>query len=149
MRAVVQRVTSASVSVDNEVIGQINHGFMVLLGVMQGDTEDDAAYITDKIVNLRVFSDDEGKMNRSLLDVGGALLLVSQFTLAGDARKGRRPSFSRAESPEAAQRMIEGMVSKFKSQGISVATGSFGADMQVSLVNDGPVTILLDSSKLF
>jgi len=149
MRAVVQRVTAASVTVDGETIGQIAQGFMVLLGVMQEDSLIDASYITEKIVHLRVFEDEEGKMNRSLLEVGGELLLVSQFTLAGDARKGRRPSFSRAENPEIAQRLIEEMVVDFSNLGIKVATGSFGAHMQVSLVNDGPVTILLDSSKLF
>ncbi|MGE5379549.1 MAG: D-aminoacyl-tRNA deacylase [Methylocystaceae bacterium] len=149
MRAVVQRVTQAEVKVDGISIGKINHGLMVLLAVMEDDRPADASYIVDKIVNLRIFEDDEEKMNRSLLDVEGEILLVSQFTLAGDARKGRRPGFSHAKEPEAAQAIIEDMVNQLKSIGIRVGTGSFGAHMQVSLVNDGPVTILLDSSKLF
>lgn len=149
MRAVVQRVSSASVAVDGKIVGRINAGFMVLLGVMQGDTAADADYIVEKVSNLRVFEDQDGKMNLSLKEVAGELLLVSQFTLAGDARKGRRPSFSRAENPESAMCMLDGMAQKFADQDIKVATGSFGADMQVSLVNEGPVTILLDSSKLF
>lgn len=149
MRAVVQRVTEASVVVADQEVGCIAHGFMVLLGVMQGDSSADAAYIVDKISNLRVFEDSEGKMNCSLMEVGGEILLVSQFTLAGDARQGRRPSFSQAEKPETAQRIIEDMVIQFSNRGIKVANGRFGAHMQVSLVNDGPVTILLDSKKLF
>ncbi|MGE5453596.1 MAG: D-aminoacyl-tRNA deacylase [Methylocystaceae bacterium] len=149
MRAVVQRVTNASVAVAGQVIGSISQGFMVLLGVMQDDNPADAAYIVDKISNLRIFEDDAGKMNRSLVEVGGEILLISQFTLAGDARKGRRPSFSQAENPDTAQGIIEDMADQLRNRGIKVANGCFGAHMQVSLVNDGPVTILLDSSKLF
>ena len=149
MRAVVQRVTRASVAVNDQITGEIGKGLMVLLGVEVGDGEKDLAYITDKVVNLRIFEDDAGKMNRSLQEVGGAILAVSQFTLLGDARDGRRPSFIRAERPEAADALYQKAVASWRGQGVLVETGVFGADMAVSLVNDGPVTILLDSRRVF
>ena len=149
MRAVIQRVTQASVTVESKIIGQIGKGYLVLLGVEESDTEKDQFYIADKTLHLRVFEDDAGKMNRSLLDVGGALLVVSQFTLLGDARTGRRPSFITAARPEIAVPMYEALVARWRAQGVVVETGVFGADMAVSLVNDGPVTILLDSRKGF
>ncbi|WP_166828022.1 D-aminoacyl-tRNA deacylase [Thalassoroseus pseudoceratinae] len=149
MRAVVQRVTEASVTVEDETVGQIGHGFLVLLGVGQDDTEADADYLAQKIVGLRVFEDDAGKMNRGLLDVGGELLVVSQFTLWGDCRKGRRPSFVAAAPPEKADPLYQHFVSAARSAGVTVATGRFRAEMQVSLINDGPVTLLLDSRKEF
>ena len=149
MRAVVQRVLRASVAVRDQITGEIGKGLMVLIGVEVGDGERDAAYIADKVLNLRVFEDDAGKMNRSLQEVGGAILAVSQFTLLGDARDGRRPSFIRAESPEAADALYQKAVASWRGQGVLVETGVFGADMAVSLVNDGPVTILLDSRRVF
>ena len=149
MRAVVQRVTEASVTVENETVGRIGHGFLVLLGVGQDDTEADADYLAQKIVGLRVFEDDAGKMNRGLLDVGGELLVVSQFTLWGDCRKGRRPSFVAAAPPEKADPLYQHFVSAARSAGATVATGRFRAEMQVALINDGPVTLLLDSHKEF
>jgi D-tyrosyl-tRNA(Tyr) deacylase len=149
MRAVIQRVTKASVRVENQIIGQIGKGLLVLVGVEASDTERDLSYIADKVPHLRIFEDEAGKMNRSLLDAGGALLLVSQFTLLGDARGGRRPSFITAARPETAVPMYEALAEKWRAQGITVETGAFGADMAVSLVNDGPVTILLDSRKGF
>ena len=148
MRAVVQRVTRASVAVNDQITGEIGKGLMVLIGVEVGDGERDAAYIADKVLNLRVFEDDAGKMNRSLQEVGGAILAVSQFTLLGDARGGRRPSFITAARPEVADPMYEALVERWRGEGIHVETGRFGADMKVSLVNDGPVTILLDSRKI-
>ena len=149
MRAVVQRVTQASVSVAGEVRGRIAQGFMVLIGVQDGDTKEDLRYIAEKVPNLRVFEDENGKMNRYLIDIGGEILAVSQFTLLGDARGGRRPSFIAAARPETADPLYEELVAGWRGRGIRVDTGVFGADMQVSLVNDGPVTILLDSRKLF
>ena len=149
MRAVVQRVTQASVSVAGETKGRIAQGFMVLIGVQEGDTQADLRYIAEKVPNLRVFEDENGKMNRSLMDIGGEILAVSQFTLLGDARGGRRPSFIAAARPETADPLYEELVADWRGRGIRVDTGVFGADMQVSLVNDGPVTILLDSRKLF
>lgn len=149
MRAVIQRVTQASVSVDGEIKGAIGAGFLVLIGVEAGDGEADLRYIADKVPNLRVFEDEQGKMNRSLMDVGGELLAVSQFTLLGDARGGRRPSFIAAARPEEANPMYERLAEDWRARGIRVETGVFGADMKVALVNDGPVTILLDSHKLF
>lgn len=149
MRCVIQRVTQASVSVDGEVIGRCGRGFLVLIGVYVDDTEADERYIAEKVPHLRVFEDEAGKMNRSLLDVGGQILAVSQFTLYGDARGGRRPSFITAARPEKAAPMVERLVERWRAQGIAVQTGRFGADMQVALVNDGPVTILLDSTKAF
>ncbi len=149
MRLVVQRVTRAKVTVEGEVVGAIDRGYLVLAGVGDGDTDEDMRYGVEKLVGLRVFEDDAGKMNRSILDVGGAILLVSQFTLLGDARHGRRPSFSNAARSETAAPMIDRMAAEIASRGIPVARGVFGADMQVELVNDGPVTILLDSKKTF
>ena len=149
MRAVVQRVLRASVAVRDQITGEIGKGLMVLIGVEVGDGERDAAYVADKVLNLRVFEDDAGKMNRSLQEVGGAILAVSQFTLLGDARDGRRPSFIRAERPEAADALYQKAVASWRGHGVLVETGVFGADMAVSLVNDGPVTILLDSRRVF
>ncbi len=149
MRAVIQRVTDACVRVEGEIVGQSGPGFLALIGVQEGDTDADLKYMADKVPNLRVFEDENGKMNRSLLDVGGEILAVSQLTLLGDARGGRRPSFIAAARPETANPMYERLVEAWRSRGIRVETGRFGADMKVSLVNDGPVTILLDSHKLF
>lgn len=149
MRAVVQRVSEASVTVDGEVTGKIATGFMVLLGVKDGDSDQNARYLAEKIAGLRVFEDTEGKMNLSLADVGGAMLVVSQFTLLGDCRKGRRPSFIAAAQPAEAERLYEYFVSVVKDLGIAVACGRFRTHMNVSLVNDGPVTLMLDSDKLF
>lgn len=149
MRAVVQRVTSASVSVDGERIGAIGKGLLVLLGVASGDTEQDASYLAEKIVNLRIFPDDQDKMNRSLLDTGGALLAVSQFTLLGDCRKGRRPSFIDAAPPDEGKRLYEVFCDAVRALGVHVETGRFQAMMDVALVNAGPVTMLLDSRKAF
>lgn len=149
MRAVIQRVERASVSVEGEIRGQIGAGFLVLIGVEEGDGDADFRYIAEKVPNLRVFEDEQGKMNRSLLDVGGELLAVSQFTLLGDARGGRRPSFITAARPETADPMYERLVAEWRARGIRVETGVFGAHMKVALVNDGPVTILLDSRRRF
>lgn len=149
MRAVIQRVEKASVSVEGEIRGQIGAGFLVLIGVEEGDGDADFRYIADKVPNLRVFEDEQGKMNRSLLDVGGEVLAVSQFTLLGDARGGRRPSFITAARPETADPMYERLVADWRARGIRVETGVFGAHMKVALVNDGPVTILLDSRRRF
>ena len=149
MRLVVQRVTRASVTVDGEVTGKIGKGFMVLVGAEVGDTEADARLCADKLAGLRVFVDDEGKMNRSVLDVGGAILLVSQFTLLGDARHGRRPSFIAAARPEEAEPLLVTMKAMLEEKGLHVETGRFRAHMDVELVNDGPVTILIDSRKVF
>lgn len=149
MRCVIQRVTSASVTVAGEQIGAIARGFMVLIGVSTEDTEKDVRYMAEKVPNLRIFEDEEGKMNRSLKDVGGAILAVSQFTLYGDARGGRRPSFIAAARPEEANERYEQLAEAWRAQGIPVETGRFRADMQVALVNDGPVTILMDSTKAF
>lgn len=149
MRLVVQRVTRASVTVDGEVTGKIGKGYMVLVGAEVGDTEADARLCADKLAGLRVFVDDEGKMNRSVLDVGGAILLVSQFTLLGDARHGRRPSFIAAARPEEAEPLLITMKAMLEEKGLHVETGRFRAHMDVELVNDGPVTILIDSRKVF
>lgn len=149
MRLVVQRVSRAKVTVDGAITGEIGRGYLALVGVAAGDTDGDMRYGVEKLVGLRVFEDAEGKMNRSVTDVGGSILLVSQFTLLGDARHGRRPSFSGAERPEIAERMIDRMAEEIAGRGIPVARGVFGADMQVELTNDGPVTILLDSKKTF
>lgn len=149
MRAVVQRTISSRVVVNDEEIAAIGPGLTVLLGVKKGDTVNDADYMLDKIINLRVFEDEAGKMNRSLMDVGGALLLVSQFTLYGDARRGRRPSFSEAEDPEPARELIDYCAGRARKQGIEVGTGRFGAEMLVQIDNHGPVTILLDSERIF
>lgn len=149
MRAVVQRVSNASVSVDGEITGSIETGLLVLLGVDEDDEEKDAQYVADKVAGMRIFNDAEGKFNLSLDDVAGAVLLVSQFTLHGDCRKGRRPSFIRAARPEKAIPLYEHVASLLEEKGIHVAKGIFGAHMEVKLVNDGPVTILLDSEKVF
>lgn len=149
MRAVVQRVSEARVEVDREVVGEIGPGFLVLLGVAADDSEQDAEYLADKIVNLRVFEDDEGKLNRSLLEAKGSLLAVSQFTLYGDCRKGRRPSFSHAAPPELAQDLYLKFADQVRSRGVFIQTGRFQAMMEVHLVNRGPVTLLLDSRKNF
>ena len=148
MRAVVQRVSEASVSIDGEVKGSIGKGYMVLLGIEDIDEEADLEYICDKIIGLRVFQDEQGKMNLSIEDVSGSVLLISQFTLYGDARKVRRPSFIKAARPEKAIPLYEKPIQRLKSS-VPVATGEFGADMKVSLINDGPVTILLDSKRTF
>ena len=149
MRAVVQRVTYSSVEVDGEIVGEINKGFNVLLGISKEDTEEDMKYIKDKIVNLRVFSDENDKMNLSLLDIKGELLLISQFTLYGDARKGRRPNFMNALGGEEAKKFYDKFIEMMKETGLKVQTGIFGADMKVDIKIDGPVTILLDSSRNF
>lgn len=149
MRACVQRVSEARVTVEGQIVGQIGCGMVVLLGVAQNDTSDDARQMASKIVGLRIFDDGEGKMNRSLAEVSGEMLVVSQFTLFGDCRKGRRPSFVDAAPPEMAERLYGEFVAAVAEQGITVATGRFRAMMAVALVNDGPVTLLLDSTKLF
>lgn len=149
MRAVVQRVSRARVSVGDEVTGQIGRGILLLLGVSARDTESDASFLLEKIVNLRIFDDAEGKMNLSLLDIGGGLLVVSQFTLYGDARKGRRPSYIDAARPEEANRLYEFFIAEAKKQVQNVESGRFQAMMDVELVNDGPVTLLLDSERNF
>ena len=144
MRAVVQRVSGASVTVADEVVGAIEHGVLVLLGVREGDTRAEADWLAAKVAQLRIFSDDEGRFNLSVLDVGGAALVVSQFTLYGDARKGRRPDFTKAARPETAEPLIEYFVAQLQAAGVPTATGRFGASMAVQLVNQGPVTILLE-----
>jgi D-tyrosyl-tRNA(Tyr) deacylase len=149
MRAVVQRVKSASVLVDEEVIAQIEKGILVLLGIGLDDNLDDAKYLSDKVISLRIFEDEEGKMNKSLQDVNGDLLIVSQFTLMGDARKGRRPSFGMAARPENAIILFDAFTERCRSKIKKVVTGQFQAEMLVNIANDGPVTILLDSKKLF
>ena len=147
MRAVVQRVAEAAVRVDGEVVGQIGPGALVLLGVGQGDAEADADYLADKVLHLRIFPDEEGQMNRSVLDTRGELLAVSQFTLYGDTRRGRRPGFSSAAPPEEANRLYRYFVGRLRESGLRVEEGVFRAMMDVSLVNRGPVTLLLDSQK--
>ena len=149
MRACIQRVSRASVSVDGRVVGAIERGFVVLLGVSESDTDKDVEYLCQKTLALRVFEDDAGKMNLSIQDVGGSLLVISQFTLYGDCRKGRRPSFIEAARPDKANQLYERFVALAKEQGVRVECGQFQAHMDVELVNDGPVTMLLDSSKTF
>lgn len=149
MRAVVQRAKEASVSVEGEVISKIKKGLVVFLGVEIGDTSEDVNYMADKLVSLRIFEDEEGKMNKSALNVGAELLIVSQFTLLGDVRKGRRPSFTQAAPPKEAQALYEAVVESCKGKITNVKTGQFQAEMLVSIANDGPVTILLDSKKRF
>ena len=149
MRAVVQRVSKANVKVKDDIVGKIDQGLLVLLAVHNEDTQEDLDYIYDKVVNLRIFTDENDKMNLSLKDVNGELLVVSQFTLYGDVRRGRRPSFTDSAKPELADKFYQDFISKAKEEGLAVQTGEFGADMDVNLTNDGPVTILLDSSKLF
>ena len=149
MRAVLQRVTRASVVVDGAEVGRIGTGWLVLLGVARTDVDADADWMADKVANLRAFEDDAGKMNRSALDVGGAVLVISQFTLLGDCRTGRRPSFIEAAEPAEADRLYRRFHERVAAAGLTVATGVFRAQMQVELVNDGPVTLLLDSRKQF
>lgn len=149
MRAVVQRVIFSSVSVDGEIIGKIDKGFNVLIGISKDDTLDDLQYIKDKIINLRVFHDENDKMNLSLLDINGEILAISQFTLYGDCRKGRRPNFMEAKGGDEAKELYEEFIRMLKSSSLKVETGEFGADMQVEIINDGPVTILLDSKRNF
>jgi len=149
MRAVLQRVSRASVHVEDDCVGEIGPGWLVLLGVAQGDTEDDSERLANKVVNLRAFEDDKGKMNRSVLDTQGAVLVVSQFTLLGDCRAGRRPSFIEAAEPSEADRLYQDFAARVASAGLQVETGRFRATMRVELVNNGPVTLLLDSRKAF
>lgn len=149
MRAVVQRVKSADVKVQGNKLGEINEGILLLLGIEENDDEKDLEYMCEKVPNLRIFEDDNGKMNKSLTDIGGSILIISQFTLLGDARKGRRPSFTEAARPEKAIPLYERFIKEMEQKDIFTQKGEFGADMQVELINDGPVTILLDSKKLF
>jgi D-aminoacyl-tRNA deacylase len=149
MRAVVQRVSRAQVTVNGNVAGEIGMGLLVFLGVGDGDTEADAAYLAEKVSGLRIFDDEQGKMNRSVQDVGGSVLAVSQFTLYGDVRRGKRPSFDAAAAPEKARQLYELFVERFRAAGLRCETGRFQEMMTVELVNEGPVTILLDSAKAF
>lgn len=149
MRAVVQRSYEASVKVDDKTIGEIDWGMVVLLGVKDNDTEEDLKYILRKVLNLRIFDDENGVMNKSILDVGGSILLISQFTLYGDVRKGNRPSYSNAAGFEEGKALYEKMIEEIEKSDIKVETGSYGADMKVYLINNGPMTILLDSEKVF
>lgn len=149
MRAVIQRVSRSTVTADGQIVGRIDRGILVLLGVERGDGEPDARYLLGKIINVRIFEDDNGKMNRSLLEVGGSLMVVSQFTLLGDVRKGRRPSFVDAEEPENARRLYELFLNMAGDEGVPVSGGVFQAMMEVSLTNDGPVTLIIDSRKRF
>ncbi len=148
MRAVIQRVSEASVTVNGSVVGAIGHGVLILLGVTQTDTLADVDLLAEKIAHLRIFGDHEGKFNRSLIDVGGAALVVSQFTLYADTRKGRRPSFTAAARPEIAEPLVDAFADALRTRAIPVATGVFGAMMHVALINDGPVTIVIDSAEL-
>ena len=145
MRAIIQRVKESSVKVNSKITGKIGKGLLVLLGVAESDRPGDADYLSEKIINLRIFEDENGKMNRSLLETGGEMLVVSQFTLLGDCRKGRRPSFVNAASPEKANELYEYFVKKVRDKGIFVETGQFRAMMDVSLINDGPVTLIVES----
>jgi len=149
MRAVVQRVKKSSVTVDDKITGKIGQGLMVLIGVEDGDSEKDADYIADKVCGLRIFEDEQGKMNLSVEDIGGEVLAVSQFTLLADARKGRRPSFTKAAAPDEANALYRKVIDKIESRNINVEEGVFQAEMMVEIYNDGPVTILLDSNKMF
>lgn len=148
MRAVVQRVSRGSVEIEGNVVGSIKKGLMVLLGVNENDTMDDVNYMAEKVVNLRVFDDEDGKMNYSLLDIKGELLIVSQFTLYGDCRKGRRPNYMAAAKPEKADELYKEFVNACRLQQVKTETGVFQADMQVNIINDGPVTLILDSGKI-
>jgi D-tyrosyl-tRNA(Tyr) deacylase len=149
VRAVVQRVTSASVTIDRTVVGEIRAGLLVLLGVAVDDEATDAGQMAEKVANVRIFGDEDGMMNRSVIDIGGSVLVVSQFTLLGDTRKGRRPSFVAAARGDEANARYEAVVARLRALGLRVETGRFGADMTVALVNDGPVTILIDTKKAF
>lgn len=149
MRAVVQRVSQASVTVDGHTVGAIGHGLLVLLGVADGDGPADIEYVASKVAGLRVFGDEAGRMNLSVVDIGGAVLVVSQFTLLGDVRRGRRPAFDGAAPPSSAHTIYETFIDRLRTDGLTVACGQFQADMQVALVNDGPVTILIDSRRTF
>lgn len=149
MKAVIQRVSEASVEVDSKLVGEIGKGLLVFLGITHDDTDKDIDYLIDKIINLRIFEDEDQRMNLSLLDIYGEVLLVSQFTLYGDCRKGRRPSYDKAAKPEFAEKIYEEFIERLRSKISKVETGIFGADMKVNLVNSGPVTMLLDSSKSF
>ena len=149
MRIIIQRVTEASVTVDNSIIGKIDQGLLLLTGFTEEDKESDLDYMAEKVLNLRIFEDDQGKMNHSLTDIGAQILSVPQFTLYGDCRKGRRPSFIDAARPEIAIPLYESFNQKLRKTNLIVETGEFGADMKVALINDGPVTILLDSKKIF
>lgn len=149
MRAIIQKVTKASVSVDKELLSEIKDGYMILLAVKETDTDEDLAYIKRKIANLRIFEDESGKLNLSLKDVGGEILLVSQFTLYGDCRKGNRPSFTMSAGLEKAEAYYNKLADELSDEGFSVKTGKFQAHMEVALVNDGPVTIILDSERIF
>ncbi len=149
MRAVIQRVAEAKVEVDGQVVGMVGRGLLVYLGVGKEDTEADAQFMADKLVNLRIFADEAGKMNRSVMEIGGGVLLVSNFTLQGDCRKGRRPGFDAAADPQLAEPLYEKVAELIASEDIPVAKGSFGAHMHVTSINDGPVTFLLDSKRLF
>lgn len=147
MRSVVQRVSRGAVRVDRQVVGEVGRGLVVLLGVAEGDSSEDARWMADKLAQLRIFEDEAGKMNRSVRDVGGSVLLVSQFTLLGDARKGNRPSFTGAALPEVASTLYEEVAALLRARALPVATGVFRAHMEVELVNDGPVTLILDSRR--
>lgn len=149
VRAVIQKTNNSTVSVNGEIIGRIYTGLVVLLGIKRGDSEEDARYLLDKIIHLRIFNDSQDKMNLSLMDVKGEILLISQFTLYGDARKGRRPSFTEAEVPELAGPLFDYCINYLHNKGIKVETGVFGGDMLVGINNDGPCTILLDTEKIF
>ncbi len=149
MRAVIQRVSRASVKIDGRTQGFIQHGMLVLLGIRAGDTTTDLQWLAEKVINLRIFEDQEGKMNRSLTDFDGEMLIISQFTLYGDCRKGRRPGFSSAAPPEIAEPLYQQFIEEVRNRQVKVATGIFQATMEVELVNDGPVTLLLDSEKQF
>lgn len=149
MRAVIQRVSSARITIEKNTTGAIGRGLVVLLGIKEGDTTNDLEWLAEKIIHLRIFEDSNGKMNKALTDIGGEMLIISQFTLYGDCRKGRRPGFSGAASPEIAEPLYQRFIQEVRARKIVTATGSFGADMQVELVNDGPVTLLLDSEKNF
>jgi D-tyrosyl-tRNA(Tyr) deacylase len=145
MRAVVQRVSRCAVTVDHQTVGTIDHGLTVLLGVAQGDTQRQADYLVEKIVHLRIFEDDTGKMNHSLADINGSMMVISQFTLLADCRKGRRPSFVAAAPPDVAEKLYHYFIQKVKELGVKIATGQFRAFMQVHLINEGPVTLVLES----
>lgn len=149
MRAVVQRVKKASCTVDEKIVGKIEKGILLFLGIGEGDEGKDLKYLVDKVLGLRIFPDEEGKMNLSLEDIEGQILIISQFTLYGDVRKGKRPSFSKSSSPEIGEKYYNKFIEDVKSRGIKAETGIFGADMDIELINDGPVTILLDSEKIF